>query len=177
MVGDLAGIALRNTEFLTAAKKEAITDPLTGLYNRRHFFDEAAEAVLKASSYEFPLSIFIFDIDNFKNYNDTNGHSEGDVLLKEMGGLLKKHTRSTNTVARYGGEEFIVLIRDCDKDQAMAYAENIRKLIESHPFNHREKQPLGFVSISGGVASYPADGKSIKEIVELADRALYRSKG
>jgi diguanylate cyclase (GGDEF)-like protein len=177
MVGDLAGIALRNTEFLTAAKKEAITDPLTGLLNRRYFFDAAAEAAQKASSYELPLSIFIFDIDNFKNYNDTNGHSEGDVLLKEMGGLLKKNTRATDTVARYGGEEFIVLLKDCDKDKAMAYADNIRKAIESHPFNHREKQPLGFVSISGGVASYPHDGTSIKEIVEMADKALYRSKG
>jgi diguanylate cyclase (GGDEF)-like protein len=177
MVGDLAGIALRNSEHLTAAKKEAITDPLTGLFNRRHFFNNAVEAAQKASSYEFPLTIFIFDIDNFKNYNDTNGHSEGDVLLKKMGSILKEHTRSTNIVARYGGEEFIVLLKDCNTDEAMVYAENIRKAIESHPFNHREKQPMGFVSISGGVASYPHDGNSIKEIVELADKALYFSKG
>jgi diguanylate cyclase (GGDEF)-like protein len=177
MVGDLAGIALRNSEHLTAAKKEAITDPLTGLFNRRHFFNTASEAAEKASSYESPLSIFIFDIDSFKNYNDTNGHPEGDVLLKKMGSILKEHTRSTNVVARYGGEEFIVLLKDCSMDEAMVYAENIRKAIESHPFNHREKQPMGFVSISGGVASYPHDGNSIKEIVELADKALYFSKG
>jgi diguanylate cyclase (GGDEF)-like protein len=94
-----------------------------------------------------------------------------------MGSILKEHTRSTNIVARYGGEEFIVLLKDCNTDEAMVYAENIRKAIESHPFNHREKQPMGFVSISGGVASYPHDGNSIKEIVELADKALYFSKG
>jgi diguanylate cyclase (GGDEF)-like protein len=176
MVADLVGIAIRNTEYLTTAKKEATTDPLTGLYNRRYFFDVAANAIQKAASYEFPLSIFIFDIDNFKNYNDTNGHTEGDVLLKEMGSLLKKNTRSTNVVARYGGEEFVVLLKECDRENAWTFADNIRKIIESHPFRHREKQPLGCVSVSGGVASFPQDGNSVKQILEFADKALYRSK-
>jgi len=176
MVTDLAGIALKNTELLSAVKKDAITDPLTGLFNRRHFEDMGIEACRKAANYEQPLSIFIFDIDNFKNYNDTNGHAEGDKLLRELGAMLKKHTRSTNVVARFGGEEFIVLLNDTNRENAMMYAEGIRKMIESHPFTHREKQPLGCVSISGGVAAYPNDGDSMDAVIRLADKSLYAAK-
>lgn len=176
MVADLAAVALQNCEYLTSAKEEAITDALTGLYNKKHFFERALEDAQKALSYNFPLSVFMFDIDHFKKYNDQNGHVEGDVLLKGLSKLLKENTRSTDTIARYGGEEFIVLLPNTEKNSAMLYAEKIRKAIESCPFQHREKQPLGYVSISGGVATFPFDGKSIDSIVKNADKALYESK-
>lgn len=176
MVADLAAVALQNCEYLTSAKEEAITDALTGLYNKKHFFERALEDAQKALSYNFPLSVFMFDIDHFKKYNDQNGHVEGDVLLKRLSKLLKENTRSTDTIARYGGEEFIVLLPNTEKNSAMLYAEKIRKSIESCPFQHREKQPLGYVSISGGVATFPLDGKSIDSIVKNADKALYESK-
>ncbi|MEK7196709.1 MAG: GGDEF domain-containing protein [Nitrospirota bacterium] len=176
MVADLAAVALQNCEYLTSAKEEAITDALTGLYNKKHFFERALEDAQKALSYNFPLSVFMFDIDHFKKYNDQNGHVEGDVLLKRLSKLLKENTRSTDTIARYGGEEFIVLLPNTEKNSAMLYAEKIRKAIESCPFQHREKQPLGYVSISGGVATFPLDGKSIDSIVKNADKALYESK-
>ncbi|KAF0145373.1 MAG: hypothetical protein FD156_943 [Nitrospirae bacterium] len=176
MVADLAAVALQNCEYLTFAKEEAITDALTGLYNKKHFFERALEDAQKALSYNFPLSVFMFDIDHFKKYNDQNGHVEGDVLLKRLSKLLKENTRSTDTIARYGGEEFIVLLPNTEKNSAMLYAEKIRKAIESCPFQHREKQPLGYVSISGGVATFPFDGKSIDSIVKNADKALYESK-
>ncbi|MBI5205725.1 MAG: GGDEF domain-containing protein [Nitrospirae bacterium] len=176
MVADLAAVALQNCEYLTFAKEEAITDALTGLYNKKHFFERALEDAQKALSYNFPLSVFMFDIDHFKKYNDQNGHVEGDVLLKRLSKLLKENTRSTDTIARYGGEEFIVLLPNTEKNSAILYAEKIRKAIESCPFQHREKQPLGYVSISGGVATFPLDGKSIDSIVKNADKALYESK-
>ena len=176
MVADLAAVALQNCEYLAFAKEEAITDALTGLYNKKHFFERALEDAQKALSYNFPLSVFMFDIDHFKKYNDQNGHVEGDVLLKRLSKLLKENTRSTDTIARYGGEEFIVLLPNTEKNSAMLYAEKIRKAIESCPFQHREKQPLGYVSISGGVATFPLDGKSIDSIVKNADKALYESK-
>lgn len=176
MVADLAAVALQNCEYLTSAKEEAITDALTGLYNKKHFFERALEDAQKALSYNFPLSVFMFDIDHFKKYNDQNGHVEGDVLLKGLSKLLKENTRSTDTIARYGGEEFIVLLPNTEKNNAVLYAEKIRKAIESCPFPHREKQPLGYVSISGGVATFPLDGKSIDSIVKNADKALYESK-
>jgi diguanylate cyclase (GGDEF)-like protein len=176
MISDFAGVALHNCEYLQTAKDEANTDALTGLYNRRYFFERAIEAAQKALNYSSDLSIFLFDIDHFKNYNDTNGHAEGDYLLKELSKLIKEKTRGTDIIARYGGEEFIVLLPNTDKDGALIYAEKIRKLIENYPFKNREKQPLGYVSISGGFATFPSDGDTIDAIVRHADEALYGSK-
>jgi len=176
MIADLAGISLQNCEFLGTAKEEAITDALTGLYNRRYFFEKAREAAHKAIKYNSPISIFIFDIDHFKKYNDMHGHPEGDYLLKELSRILKENSREGDVTARYGGEEFIVLMPNTDKDGAVLYGEKIRKIIENYPFQHREKQPLGYISVSGGIASFPLDGNSIESVIRCADEALYESK-
>ncbi|NOZ25707.1 MAG: sensor domain-containing diguanylate cyclase [Nitrospirae bacterium] len=176
MIADIAGVALFNQKFLSGAKKKAEVDPLTGLYNRRYFFHMVQKFVEKSILEDTPISIFLFDIDNFKHYNDTNGHAEGDKLLKELSELVAKFTRKTSVVARYGGEEFIVMLPEISKEEAFVYAERVREMIASHPFAHREKQPLGIVSISGGVASFPADGRSIHEVIQLADAALYQAK-
>lgn len=176
MIADFAGVALQNCEHMETAKKEANTDALTGLYNRRYFFERAIEAAQKALNYNFPLSIFIFDIDHFKKYNDINGHAEGDYLLQELSRLLRENFRGMDIIARYGGEEFIVLLPNTDKNGASIYAEKIRRIIENHPFKHREKQPNGYVSISGGVATFPNDGDTVDAVVRLADEALYSSK-
>lgn len=112
MIADLTAVAFKNCEYLDIAKDEAIKDALTELYNRRYFFERALETIKKSTTYDSPFSIFIFDIDAFKHYNDTNGHTQGDVLLKELGKLLKERSRSRSIVARYGGEEFIVLLQD-----------------------------------------------------------------
>jgi diguanylate cyclase (GGDEF)-like protein len=122
------------------------------------------------------VSVFIFDIDHFKRYNDINGHAEGDRILVELSRLLKENSRGTDVVARFGGEEFIVLMPDTDKDSSLRYAEKIRKVIEEYPFNHREKQPSGYISISGGIAAFPFDGNSLSAVIRRADEALYESK-
>lgn len=176
MVSDLAGVSLQNCATLSSAQQEANTDALTGLYNRRFFAERSLDEAQKAISYNFPISMFMFDIDNFKVYNDKNGHAEGDYLLRELSRLLKENTRGRDVIARYGGEEFIVMLPNTDKKGAGIYGEKIRGLIESAPFKHKEKQPLGFVSISGGIATFPADGDTIDTIIKLADSALYKSK-
>lgn len=176
MIADLSGVSLQNYKFLDNAKEEAITDALTGLYNRRFFYEKARDVVHKSIKYHTPVSIFIFDIDHFKKYNDMHGHPEGDYLLKELSQILKENSREGDIISRYGGEEFIVLMPDTDKEGAIIYAEKIRKIVESYPFRHKEKQPLGYISISGGVASYPSDGNSIEAVIKCADEALYESK-
>ncbi len=176
MIADLAGISLQSSTYLKMVKEEASTDSLTGLHNRRYLFETAKEIAQKAIARHSPVSVFIFDIDHFKRYNDLNGHSEGDHLLVELSKLLKENSRGTDVVARFGGEEFIVLMPDTDKDSASRYAEKIRKLIEEHPFNHREMQPAGYVSISGGVAAFPFDGNSLSAVIRRSDEALYESK-
>ncbi|SPQ01302.1 putative Diguanylate cyclase [Candidatus Sulfobium mesophilum] len=176
MIADVAGVVLMNQALLGDTKHKAETDPLTGLYNRRYFFQMAQNAVEKSIMDHSPISIFLFDIDHFKNYNDTNGHDAGDRLLKELSSVTLKVTRKTSVVARYGGEEFIVLLPGLGKEDAFTYAERLRETICSHPFPNGDMQPLECVSISGGIASFPADGGSIKELVSLADTALYQAK-
>jgi diguanylate cyclase (GGDEF)-like protein len=176
MIADVAGVVLMNQALLGDTKHKAETDPLTGLYNRRYFFQVAQNAVEKSIRDYSPISIFLFDIDNFKHYNDTNGHDAGDRLLKELSRVTLVITRKTSVVARYGGEEFIVLLPGIGKEDAFIYAERLRETICSHPFPNSDMQPLGCVSISGGVASFPTDAGSIKEVISLADTALYQAK-
>jgi len=176
MVSSLAGVLLRNAVNLDDALQEAHTDPLTGLYNRRYFLKRATEELVRAKGYDYPLSLFMFDIDNFKDYNDINGHTGGDNLLVALGELVMKVTRKTSVVARYGGEEFVVVLPNIDKENARLYAERVRQLTESHPFPNKERQPKGFVSISGGVASYPPDGDTLESLIRVADEALYSAK-
>ena len=122
------------------------------------------------------ISVFLFDIDNFKHYNDTNGHDAGDKLLIELSHLISGAREKESIVARYGGEEFIIMFPGTSKRDAFLYAERLREKIAQHPFRHREKQPLGFVSISGGVATFPEDGDSMSKVIQHADMSLYRAK-
>jgi diguanylate cyclase (GGDEF)-like protein len=130
----------------------------------------------KAEREKTVISIILFDIDNFKHFNDTNGHDAGDKLLVGLSGLMRGTSRKESVIARYGGEEFIIMLPRIPKDEAFIYADRLREMISQQPFPHREKQPLGFVSISGGVASFPEDGDSIHILIQNADKALYRAK-
>ena len=176
MITDIAGVALINQITLNEAQHEANTDSLTGLNNRNYLLKMAKHYEEKSFRKGTVISIFLFDIDNFKHYNDTNGHGAGDKLLKELGQLIRGATRKESTIARYGGEEFIVMLPDISKEDAFIYAERLREKVSQHPFQNREKQPLGFLSISGGVASFPEDGDSIYKVIHLADMSLYQAK-
>jgi len=176
IIAEIAAVALYNQLFLTDAKQKAETDPLTGLYNRRYFHQISRKFVEKAIAEQTPISVFMFDIDHFKQYNDANGHEEGDKLLMELSELVQEYTRKTSVVARYGGEEFIVLLPGISAADAFKYAERLREAIASHPFPHRESQPFEFLSISGGIASFPDHERSIQGVIRLADEALYKAK-
>lgn len=176
IISEIAAVALYNQLFLTDAKQKAETDPLTGLYNRRYFHQISRKFVEKAITDQTPISVFLFDIDHFKQYNDANGHEEGDKLLMELSELVQEYTRKTSVVARYGGEEFIVLLPGITAADAFKYAERLREAIASHPFPHRESQPFEFLSISGGIASFPDNERSIQGVIRLADEALYKAK-
>jgi len=138
-VADLAAISLKNAQRLDDAQLTARIDSLTKLYNRRYFQERIMDESWKCINYNFECSIFLFDLDHFKNYNDQNGHPAGDQLLQKIASLIQVNTRGTSIVARYGGEEFIVLLTDTHKDQAISYAENIRNLISTEDFPHKVK--------------------------------------
>ncbi|NTV79749.1 MAG: sensor domain-containing diguanylate cyclase [Clostridiales bacterium] len=176
MIADISSVALLNQILLKEAQHKANTDQLTGLSNRNYLHQVAQYQMEKAVREGTGISVILFDIDNFKNYNDTNGHNAGDTLLIELSRLMHGSTRKEATLARYGGEEFIIMLPGISKEGAFAYADRLRKEISQYSFPHKEKQPLGFVSISGGIASFPEDGDSIDKVIQNADKALYRAK-
>jgi diguanylate cyclase (GGDEF)-like protein len=135
----------------------SITDGLTGLFNHRHFYERLAEEIERAK-------------------NDKNGHMAGDVVLKGIAGCLESGARDVDLVFRYGGEEFAVIAQEREKKGGSAFAERIRRIVESYPFPYQETQPGGNLTISLGVALYPDDTESLERLVGIADEALYRAK-
>ncbi len=154
----------------------AITDGLTGLYNFRYFKEQLILELNRARRGKGNLSVAILDIDFFKHYNDTHGHPAGNVVLTSIAEILRTNIRQFDLAARYGGEEFSLVLIDTDKAGAGVVAHKIKKLVEEFPFQHRETQPNGRLTISMGVAIFPEDGFDPDELVNMADRRLYRAK-
>ncbi len=176
LVTNLGSLAMVTAQQRSRLADQANHDGLTGLMNKRSFQPKLGEMIVEAENAAKPVGLFIFDIDNFKTYNDTNGHTEGDELLRSLGALLKNSVRPDDLCCRWGGEEFIVAMPDTDGPSAQQAAERIRREIEDYPFKHQEKQPNGNVTISGGVAIGPADGNDVTTLTKHADEALYVSK-
>jgi diguanylate cyclase (GGDEF)-like protein len=151
-------------------------DELTGLCNFRLFREHLARELEHAERYGSPLSLVMVDIDDFKNYNDTNGHEAGNEVLSTMARLLAETLRRSDIPARYGGEEFVLVLPETSKTNAELVAERARYVIEQHPFPHRERQPGGALTASMGIATYPADGTDARALVRHADQAMYVAK-
>lgn len=154
----------------------AIRDGLTGLYNHRYFHDAMITETHRAQRHKRVYSLLFMDLDDFKVYNDTHGHPKGDSLLRELTELVGARLRRSDILARYGGEEFVVILPETCKQVAQDLAEDIRQIIAEHPFEGREHQPSGHVTISIGVSTYPEDGETPIEIITTADNALYAAK-
>lgn len=152
----------------------SVTDPLTGLYNRRHFEDCVEREFLRSKRYKSNLSFAIIDIDFFKKINDTYGHSCGDFVLKEVAYKILQTFRKTDMVFRYGGEEFTVIITETPMEKAVIPLERLRKAIYDTEFLYRN-QPVK-LSISIGVSEVNDSTETIQELFEKADKALYKAK-
>jgi diguanylate cyclase (GGDEF)-like protein len=175
-----ASLALQRSDLFLMTKelkKISTTDPLTQLLNRRYFQRRSQEEILRAQRHSSPLSLVMLDLDDFKFYNDHHGHPAGDSLLIGVSRGIREAVRSIDVVSRFGGEEFAILSPQTDTREAMIVAERVRESVQSRPFPHREKQPLGTISLSAGVATYPHQAGSLQELLDNADRALYRAKG
>ena len=151
----------------------SIRDALTGLYNRRHFDEQAAVSFAQAERYSHPLAIMIGDIDFFKRINDGFSHAIGDEVLRHIGRLLKENTRESDIVARYGGEEFVIALPETTLLQAIALCEKLRILIEMHPWHEIENDLR--VTMSMGLNSDTTVG-SFDKMVAAADAKLYQAK-
>jgi diguanylate cyclase (GGDEF)-like protein len=151
----------------------AITDPLTGLLNRRYLEERFTQEIERSKRYQFPLSFVMLDIDSFKSFNDTFGHQAGDEVLRETAHCIRRSLRNFDVAARYGGEEFIVVLPETDVTSAMILAERLRKAVEQHFANERSRHP---VTVSIGVSSLSKTLQNRHQVIRAADQALYAAK-
>jgi diguanylate cyclase len=166
---------IATNEIYRKYKEESSKDYLTGLNNVRQFdkvFNTICEKVVQRKEH---LSLLFIDIDYFKNVNDTYGHAEGDIVLKDLGNILLDSSRDFDIVSRNGGEEFSVMLLDCLPEQAVCIAERIRKAVENYPFVLSDGKVIN-ITTSIGIACYPDTVNDIKNLKEEADNALYKAK-
>lgn len=153
----------------------AIRDGLTDLYNHRHINEIMDKEIDRSKIEGTELSLIFVDVDRFKDFNDNNGHQDGDLLLRELSALMRESVRNKDIVARWGGEEFVIVSPRTDEVSANRLAEDLRRIIEKHTFRGMNPQHCRRITISAGVAS--TDKYRTKaELVEAADAALYRAK-
>ena len=155
---------------LSRAEIDAITDGLTGLYNHRHLHERLAAEVGEPGQGGRTLSLLFCDLDFFKDYNDRHGHAAGDEALRATARIIEQCTRRDDVAARYGGEEFVVLLPGVDEARALEIADRIRSAVAERHLSH------GGLTISIGVAAFPAAARSKEALLEAADRAMYLAK-
>jgi diguanylate cyclase (GGDEF)-like protein len=154
----------------------SITDPLTGLLNRRYLEERLSEEFYRSKRYDYTTSFLMIDIDDFKNYNDLNGHQAGDEALQITAHCLKAGLRAADVASRYGGEEFSILLPQTSITEAAVIAERMRERVAHTDYPHGRRQPLGHVTISIGVSTVTANVNTVERLIAAADRALYNAK-
>lgn len=183
-------LIVMNALCLTCAKREvkkydemrkkefriARTDKLTGLANRHYFDQKLRDEVEYANENNSVLNILMFDLDNFKSFNDTYGHVSGDKLLSLFSDIIRQCIRKADIPVRYGGEEFIIIIRDLDIVIAKSVGDRIRRQLEKQRIYAGLEDERHRVTVSCGAAQYPTHSQNIREVIEKADQALYRAK-
>jgi diguanylate cyclase (GGDEF)-like protein/putative nucleotidyltransferase with HDIG domain len=162
---------VENAQLYAQVEQKSRIDELTGLFNRRHFEERLKEEVSRHSRYGHVFSIIMLDLDNFKTYNDVYGHPAGDILLGQVGKIIKSSLRNVDQAFRYGGDEFVAIMPETSKEDAYVVAERVREQIATE----MEKMSIT-VTCSIGLASYPEDGVLSGELIVGADTALYYAK-
>jgi len=149
-------------------------DSLTQVYNKRYLLETMEREIARAHRYENELSIVMFDLDHFKDVNDTHGHLAGDHILRELSLEIRNRIRQSDIMGRYGGEEFVIILTNTGLNDAISFAENVRKCIQQHSFNFEDKNIP--ITISLGVAQLEKNMETPEALIEKADTNLYRAK-
>lgn len=161
---------------LTESREQAVTDPLTGLYNRRYLWEFLRREWVRAKRKDDPLAVMMIDLDHFKRINDAHGHEAGDFVLTAVAALLRNRIRSSDIVCRYGGEEFALVLPEATLESVRLRAEDIRKSIKNLELTHHGV-PLGPITASLGIALFPDHVNDPESLIHAADAALYEAKG
>lgn len=154
---------------------ETIHDKLTGLFIRAYFDEAYNQQISLAKRYQDDFTILFIDVDNFKEINDTYGHQAGDTVLRQLGDIINRQKRDSDVAARYGGDEFIMLLMHTDNVSGFIFAERLRLAIENCKVYYHD-QCIRF-TISGGIASFPFNSQNPEQLLQMADNAVYLSKG
>jgi len=174
-LADYAAIALENARYVQRMHELTILDDCTDLYNARHLHFVLDAEIYRSTRYGYEFSVIFFDLDHFKQVNDLHGHLVGSKLLWMIGDILKTNLRLIDTAFRYGGDEFVIILPQTSKENALTVLRRLRKLLTSKVFFPAENLNIK-VTASFGVASFPADGRTHREILNKADEAMYRVK-
>jgi len=173
-----AELAQRNREAALLREKlheQAMHDKLTGLYNRHYVEEWFGLELRRAQRHGRPIAAIMLDVDHFKGFNDTFGHQAGDLVLRELAGVLRRFARKSDIACRYGGEEFLVLLPECPFDVALRKAEQLREEAAKLKLEDNNRA-LGSVTVSIGVAAFPDHAQEAEALLRCADEALYRAK-
>jgi len=179
IIGPQIAVAMERAEWQERATEfqlMSITDPLTGLLNRRYLEERLTEELNRSQRYNYSMSCLMIDIDDFKSYNDRNGHQAGDTALKITAHALKATLRSADVACRYGGEEFCILLPQTSLSEAGVIAERMRQRVTETDYPYGKSQPLGTVSVSIGVSTFAKHIDTAEKVIAAADRALYSAK-
>lgn len=175
-LGGEAAVAIETSRLHEETEELSMIDALANLYNIRKLPAALGAEIDRSHRYGHPLSFAMLDIDFFKDYNDNHGHSQGNVVLQKVAQIVKDQSRAVDLVFRYGGEEFCVVLPETEKEEACLVAQRIRAKVETEPFGGEALQPNGKITVSIGVATYPADAGAADELIDKADEALYKAK-
>jgi diguanylate cyclase (GGDEF)-like protein len=179
IIGPQIAVAVERAEWQERATQfqlMSITDPLTGLLNRRYLEERLTDELNRSQRYNYSMSCLMIDIDDFKRYNDRNGHQAGDVALKITAHALKAALRSADVACRYGGEEFCILLPQTSLSEAGVIAERMRQRVAEREYPFGKSQPLGTVSVTIGISTFAKHIDTAEKIIAAADRALYLGK-
>jgi diguanylate cyclase (GGDEF)-like protein len=174
-VAEQLGLAVANLKLRETLRSQSIRDPLTGLFNRRYMEETLDRELRRAERNERPLCLAMLDLDRFKEVNDSFGHEAGDLLLAELGRLLRTNVRRGDVACRYGGEEFVLILPEANPEDGFRRIEEIREAAKQIRVTHRGRS-VGAPSFSGGLAVFPKNGNTAQDLLRAADAALYLAK-
>jgi diguanylate cyclase (GGDEF)-like protein len=174
--GRLFNLVLENQAHFEKIEQMSYTDSMTGLYNYRYFYKRLQEEMTRAKRFDRRMALVIFDIDEFKVFNDTYGHQSGDHLLEQLGALLAKSVRSIDVVSRYGGEEFCIIMPETSAEDCANFMDRMRVTVLNHEFRDRFTSEQHRITVSLGGAIHPNDAQRIDRLIYCADMALLQAK-
>ncbi len=175
-VGETIKLSLSNLKLRDDLRQQAIQDQLTGLFNRRYLDETLPRELSRAQRLQHPLCLVMIDLDGFKEFNDAFGHGSGDLLLRELGSVLRENLRKSDISCRYGGDEFVLILPDSSIGDTQQRVEQIRILLNGLQQTHTGQESVDRITLSAGIAYMPDHGITESELLKAADEAMYTAK-